>query len=292
MHEKEFLAARLDEQRGHLRAVAYRILGSLSEAEDALQETWLKASRAELGEIDNLPGWLTTVLGRVCLDMLRARKARRETPLDDEPAPLVRLVHRADPEEEALLADSVGLAMLVVLDTLSPAERIAFVLHDMFAVPFEEIAPIVDRGTATTQKLASRARRRVRGGDAGPDPDLARRRAAIAAFLAAARDGNFAALLEMLDPDAVFRADATAVTLGSRAELKGAAAVAEAFSGRAQGACAALLGTAAGMAAGVVVAPLGRMSMVLAVTFAGDRITAFDVIADPARLAGVTVAAG
>ncbi|MEV0648243.1 sigma-70 family RNA polymerase sigma factor [Phytomonospora sp. NPDC050363] len=281
--------------RDHLRAVAYRMLGSLAEAEDALQETWLKASRADLAKVENLAGWLTTVIGRVCLDMLRTRRSRREVPLDGEAG--VTLVGRGDPEQEAMLADSVGLAMLVVLDTLSPAERLAFVLHDMFSVPFEEIAPIVDRSTATTQKLASRARRRVRGGAEGGgvgvgvgvgEAVVRKRRAAIDAFLTAAREGDFAALLEMLDPDVVFRADLAAVRLGSRDGVRGAAAVAELFSGRAHGAVSALVGGVAG----VLVAPRGRLRMVLEVTFEGDRIAAFDVVADGERLGGMAIGLG
>src|SRR5918997_1048621 len=208
MNERDFLADRFEANRTHLRAVAYRILGSVSEADDALQESWLRLSRSDPSRIENLGGWLTTVVGRVCLDMLRSRRSRRGEPLGPHvPEPIVSREDGVDPEHEALLADSVGLAPLVVLETLDPAERLAFVLHDMFAVPFDEIAPVVERSPAATRQLASRARRRVRGATPDPDTDLERQREVVDAFLAAARDGDFEALLELLDPDIVMRVD-------------------------------------------------------------------------------------
>ena len=218
MDEHDWLAERFEENRTHLRAVAYRMLGSLSEADDAVQESWLRLSRSDTSGVENLGGWLTTVVARVCLDMLRSRKSRREEPLDVHvPEPIVSREAGTDPEHEALLADSVGLALLVVLETLAPAERLAFVLHDMFAVPFDEIAPIVGRSPAAARQLASRARRRVQGcGRALPDADLTRQREVVDAFLAAARGGDFDALLAVLDPDVVLRADRAAVPAGAR----------------------------------------------------------------------------
>src|ERR687893_794090 len=208
MDENEFLAKRFEEHRTHLRAVAYRMLGSLSEADDAVQEAWMRLNCTDADEIENLGGWLTTVVARVSLDMLRVRETRREDPLElREPEPIIDRADGTDPEHEALLADSVGLALLVVLETLNPAERLAFVLHDMFAVPFDEIAPIVDRSPETTRQLASRARRRVQGETPDPDTDLERQREVVDAFLAAARDGDFEALVELLDPDIVLRVD-------------------------------------------------------------------------------------
>src|ERR687892_1168552 len=217
MNERDFLADRFEANRTHLHAVAYRMLGSVSEADDAVQEAWLRLSRrAEQDELDNLRAWLTTVVARICLDMLRARRSRREESLDAHlPDPIVRRADGTDPEHEALLADSVGLALLVVLETLSPAERLAFVLHDIFAVPFDEIAPIVDRSPEAARQLASRARRRVQGRTATPDADLDTQREVVDAFLAAAREGDFEALLEVLDPDVVLRADGGAVSIGA-----------------------------------------------------------------------------
>src|SRR4029450_8194469 len=210
MNERDYLAERFEEHRTHLRAVAYRMLGSLSEGDDAVQEAWLRLSRAETTGIDNLGGWLTTVVARVCLDMLRSRQSRREEPLTpDAPEPVATGTRGSSPEQEALLADSVGLALLVVLDKLTPAERLAFVLHDMFAVPFEEIGAIVGRSAEATRQLASRARRRVRGG-AAPAPDLVRQREVVEAFIAALRAGDFEGLLAVLDPDLVVRADMAA----------------------------------------------------------------------------------
>ena len=208
MNEHDSMAERFEANRTHLRAVAYRMLGSVSEADDAVQEAWLRLSRTDASRVENLGGWLTTVVARVSLDMLRSRNARRERPLQTHvPEPIVSNVAGPDPEHEALIADSVGLALLVVLETLSPAERLAFVLHDMFGVPFDEIAPIVDRSPAAARQLASRARRRVRGAAPAPDADLARQRQVVDAFLAAARDGDFDALVAVLDPDVVLRVD-------------------------------------------------------------------------------------
>src|SRR5213078_284516 len=219
MNDRDWLAQRFEQNRPHLRSVAYRMLGSLGEAEDAVQEAWLRLSRSDDAAIANLGGWLTTVVARICLDMLRTRRARREDAVGGWlPEPIVAADDAAGPEQEALLADSVGLALLVVLDTLSPAERLAFVLHDMFAMPFEEIAPIVDRSVAATRQLASRARRRVQGAAPSPDRDLAEQRRVVDAFLAAARAGDFDALIEVLDPDVVFRIDTRA---GDRLPVEG-----------------------------------------------------------------------
>src|SRR5690348_14084976 len=227
MHKRkrDALAVRFETERSQLRAVAYRMLGSLADADDAVQECWLRLSRADTSSIENLGAWLTTVVGRVCIDMLRARQSRREESLgtyEPEPGASARHEDTSDPEEEALLADSVGLALLVVLDTLNPAERLAFVLHDLFDVPFEEIAPIVDRTPDATRQLASRARRRVRGTGAVSDADLAPQRTVVDAFLAASRAGNFEALLTLLDPEVVFRADRAAIATGASAEMRGA----------------------------------------------------------------------
>src|SRR6266849_11078222 len=242
MDEHEWLAEQFEASRSHLRAVAYRMLGSLSEADDAVQESWLHLSRSDTSGVENLGGWLTTVVARVCLDMLRSRESRREEPLGVHVSePIVSPQDGIDPEQEALLADSVGLALLVVLDTLKPAERLAFVLHDIFAMPFDEIAPIVGRSPTATRQLASRARRRVRGAARVQDPDLTYQREVVDAFLAASREGNFDALLAVLDPDVVFRADRTAVSAGASGEVRGAASVATQCSGGTQGARPALV---------------------------------------------------
>lgn len=283
------LAIRFDAERSHLRAVAYRMLGSLSDADDAVQECWLRLSRADTSSIENLGAWLTTVVGRVCIDMLRARQSRREESLgyvELEPGASTRREDTIDPEEEALLADSVGLALLVVLDTLNPAERLAFVLHDLFDVPFEEIAPIVDRSPDATRQLASRARRRVRGTGAVPDADLAPQRSVVDAFLAASRAGDFESLLRLLDPEVVFRADRTAVATGASAEMRGAASVARQFLGRAQAARPVLVNGAVGVA----VAPRGRLFVALQVTIKEGKITEIDAIADPERLRALDLA--
>src|SRR5437762_6604701 len=230
MAEHDRVTQEFERQRPRLRAVAYRMLGSLSEADDAVQESWLRLNRSDPDEVTNLSGWLTTVVARVSLDMLRARRSQREDYVGSWlPEPVVSLDEESDPEQQALLADSVGLALLVVLDTLTPAERLAFVLHDMFAMPFEEIAPIVERTPAATRQLASRARRRVQGADTAPDTDLARRREIVRAFLAASRNGDLGALVTMLDPDVVLRADQTVVRIGTEAETRGAQQVAGFF---------------------------------------------------------------
>ena len=235
MDEHDWLAEQFEANRSHLQAVAYRMLGSLSEADDAVQESWLHLSRSGTSGVENLGGWLTTVVARICLNMLRSRSSRREEPLEvSVPEPITSQQGGIDPEQEALLADAVGLALLVVLNTLSPAERLAFVLHDVFAMPFDEIAPIVERSPTATRQLASRARRRVRGAATVKDADLTYQREVVDAFLAASRAGNFDALLAVLNPDVVFRADLTAVPAGASREVRGALAVARQFSGRAQ----------------------------------------------------------
>jgi RNA polymerase sigma factor (sigma-70 family) len=287
MDDDEFLAERFEEHRPHLRAVAYRMLGSLSEADDAVQEAWLRLSRSDADAIENLGGWLTTVVARVSLNVLRSRRSRREEPLDVDvhvPEPIVSRADGVDPEHEALLADSVGLALLVVLETLTPAERLAFVLHDMFAVPFDEIAPIVGRSPAAARQLASRARRRVQGAAPAPDVDLARQREVVDAFLAAARNGDFDALVAVLDPDVVFRLDRGAMRPRTSREVRGAPAVAEQiitfggpFAGFAQPALV-------NGAAGAVVARDGRPLAVAGFTVAGGKIVEIDLLADPTRL--------
>lgn len=282
MDGNNFLSDQFEVQRGHLRAVAYRMLGSRSEAEDAVQETWLRLARQDEGTVGNLAGWLTTVIARVCLDMLRSRKSRREESLElGESTP----DDSASAEEDEVIADSVGLAVLVVLETLAPAERIAFVLHDMFDVPFEDIAPIVERTPAAARQLASRARRRVRGSPDVPQADPARHRKIVEAFLAASREGNFAALLSLLDPDVVLRADAAAARHGSAGELRGAEAVAAVFRGRAQGARPALVDGAVGVA----VRRGSELFVVLKISFDADRIAAINAIADPAHIAALDV---
>jgi RNA polymerase sigma-70 factor, ECF subfamily len=282
MDEREFLAERFEEQRTHLRAVAYRMLGSLSEADDAVQEAWLRLSRANASEVDNLGGWLTTVVARVSLNMLRARRVRREESLGVHlPEPIVDRVDGMDPEHEALLADSVGLALLVVLETLSPPERVAFVLHDIFTVPFDEIAPIVDRSPEAARQLASRARRRVQGESVVPDADLGAQRRVVDAFLAAAREGDFEGLLEVLDPDVVLRRDVA--PLGGSREVHGARAVAgQALAYSRFGALMrpALVNGAVG-AVGLVD---GKPFAVGAFTVRGGKIVEIDILADPERL--------
>jgi RNA polymerase sigma-70 factor (ECF subfamily) len=283
MHQDDRLAQRFEEHRPRLAAVALRMLGSASEADDAVQEAWIRLSRSDADAIENLGGWLTTVLSHVCLNVLQARRSRQEVPLGPEvPEPVASRSASADPEHEALLADSVGLALLVVLDTLAPAERVAFVLHDMFEVPFEEIAPIVQRSEPATRKLASRARRRVqRDDDAEPATNRVRQAKLVDAFLAAARGGDFQRLLALLDPEVVLRADAAAVQLGAAPETRGATAVAE-WCRRARGAVPALIDGSPE----AVWLPAGRPPVVYRFTVADDRITAIELIADPAgRLA-------
>ena len=291
MDEHDFLAERFEEHRTHLRAVAYRMLGSISEADDALQEAWLRLSRSGTSGVENLGGWMTTIVARVCLNMLRSRTSRREEPLGEPqgarfPDPIVSRVDGIDPEHEALLSDSVGLALLVVLETLSPAERLAFVLHDMFAVPFEEIAPIVGRSPTATRQLASRARRRVQRAAPVPDTDLARQREVVDAFLAASRAGDFDALLAVLDPDVVRRADIGAVRAGFSREVRGAQAVAEqaltfwrfARSARTR---PALVNGVAGV---VSWSPDGQPFGVMGITVRHGKIVEIDILADPERL--------
>ena len=285
MSDAERQAREFEAHRVHLAAVAYRMLGSLSEAEDAVQESWFRLNRSETSEVDNMRGWLTTVVARVCLDMLRARRARREELVASElPEPIVTLPANG-PEDEALLADSVGLALLVVLDTLTPAERLAFVLHDMFGMPFEEIAPIVERNTAATRQLASRARRRVRGAALVADPDLGRQREVVDAFLAAARNGDFEALVEVLDPDVVFRADRGRMRIAdARPVTTGAAAVAEQVLARAPRFASFARPAVVNGSAGLIVIPRDRPIAVIGFAIAHDRIVEIDLVADPDKL--------
>ncbi|WP_157014238.1 sigma-70 family RNA polymerase sigma factor [Mesorhizobium xinjiangense] len=288
MSEENFLLQRFEADRARLRGVAYRMLGSLNEAEDAVQEAWIRLARADAEAVENLSGWLTTVVARICLDMLRARKTRREEPLQAEAdAPQNQPHHESDPEEEAMLADSVGLALMIVLERLTPAERVAFVLHDMFSCPFDDIARIVGRSADAARQLASRARRRVRGEpEAALTPDRERKQQVLAAFLTAARGGDMKGLIALLDPEVALNADATAAALGGPAEQRGAEAVARFFSGRAQAARTALIdGTL-----GLVVAPAGRLMLVLDVTVENGRIAGIRATADPDRLARLDIA--
>jgi RNA polymerase sigma-70 factor, ECF subfamily len=280
MDEGDWLAERFEEHRARLTAVAYRMLGSAAEADDAVQEAWLRFSRSDTSHVENLGSWLTTVVSRVCLNILQARRSRPEEPWGpDTPEPTVTREPGTDPEEEALLADSIGLALLVVLDTRAPAERVAFVLHDTFAVPFEEIAPIIGRSTEAARQLASRARRRVQGQGTGHDADRIRQSKLVEAFLAASRRGEFDGLLALLDPEVVLRADLAAARLGA-AQIRGAAGVASEFLGRSRGARPALVnGTA-----GAVWLPGGRPRVVFAFTITDGKITGIDLIADPDQL--------
>ncbi len=284
MDERDWMAERFEEHRTRLRAVAYRMLGSLSEADDAVQEAWLRLSRTDRSEIENLGGWLTTVVARVALKMLRSRKLRREEPLGVHvPEPIIDRVDRMDPEHEALLADSVGLALLVVLETLSPPERLAFVLHDIFAVPFDEIATIVDRSPQAARQLASRARRRVQAGNTAPDADLKAQREVVEAFLAAAREGDFDRLVAVLDPDVVLRVDLGPLLVGGSREVRGAAAVAR------QAVTYSQLGILTqpaliNGAAGSVSFRDGRPFSIGGVIVRGGKIVEMDILADPARL--------
>ncbi len=280
MHEDVF-----EEHRSHLQAVAYRMLGSLTEADDVVQEAWLRMDRADVGDVRNPRGWLTTVVARICLDMLRARSARPEEPLNEAKA--IAAPDAVDPEQEAVLAESIGVALLVILQTLSPAERLAFVLHDMFDLPYADIARIVGRSENTAAQLASRARRRVRGKTPDPATDLVCQRRLVDAFLAAARDGDFDALLAVLDGEVVLRVDATAA--GTPTTISGPQAVAanaRAFSANARFAELALVDGAVG----IVVAPKGRLALVLRFGVAGDKITEIDIDADPARLSLLSLA--
>jgi RNA polymerase sigma factor (sigma-70 family) len=284
MNETEWLAERFEAHRPHLRAVAYRMLGSLAEADDAVQEVWLRLSRSGTEDVENLGGWMTTIVARVCLNVLRSRQVRREESLDAHvPDPVISRADGVDPEHEALLADSVGLALYVVLDTLAPAERLAFVLHDMFDVPFDEIAPMVGRSPDAARQLASRARRRVRGSAPVPDADVTRQRELVNAFFAAARRGDFEALVAVLDPDAVMRSDGGAARPGLSQVVRGATAIAGRAITFAQPSAvlrAALVNGAAG-----VVVTLGQQPMsVMGFTVTDGKIVEIDVIADPDRL--------
>lgn len=292
MDEHDALSRRFEENRTHLHAVAYRMLGSSSEADDAVQEAWLRLSRADATEVENLGGWLTTVVARVCLDMLRSRRSRREESLEAKPADVVEAPSDAgDPERETLVADAIGPALLLVLDTLAPAERLAFVLHDMFGVAFEEIAPIVGRTPTAARKLASRARSRVQGvaveeegvasATVRPERDDARRREVIVAFLTAARAGDFTALLALLDPEIVVRADAAAARLGAEREQRGAEAVAQKFIHRSRGARIALVDGSAGAAW----APGGAVRVVFDFTIVDGKLREVELVGDPTYLA-------
>jgi RNA polymerase sigma factor (sigma-70 family) len=285
VNDSDWLANQFEHHRERLRAVAYRMLGSTSEADDAIQDAWLRLIRADAGAIENLGGWLTTVVGRVCLDMLRARSSRREEGWGDfTPERVVSDAGESDPEHQAVVADSVGLALLVVLDTLTPAERVAFVLHDLFAVPFEEVAPIVGRSPTAARQLASRARRRVRGASVS-NPDRTRQRAVVDAFLAASRGGDFQALLLLLDPDVVLRSDRAAIDAGAPGELHGAPEVAQTFAGRARLAKPALLGGAVGL----VWAPGGTPRVAFEMAIRNGRIVGIEIIADADRLGALDV---
>jgi RNA polymerase sigma-70 factor (ECF subfamily) len=296
MDENEWLADRFEEHRARLRAIAYRMLGSLTEADDAVQDTWLRLSHSETGEVENLGGWLTTVIARVCLNMLRSRHVRREESFEAHlPDPVISRDGELQPEEEALLADSVGLALLVVLDTLAPAERLAFILHDMFELPFEEIAPMVGRTPAAARQLASRARRRVKGAEIpAPDPDLARQRAVVDAFFLAARGGDFDALVALLVPDVVLRIDAGARLAAASMVVHGAAAVA----GQTRRGLRSILArpvvevhpALVNGAAGVVVTLRGEPMAVMGFTVSEGKIVEIDAIADPDRVHRIAAA--
>ncbi|HEY6429536.1 MAG TPA: RNA polymerase sigma factor SigJ [Acidimicrobiales bacterium] len=286
MEHTEWLSERFELHRSHLRAVAYRMLGSLSDADDAVQEAWLRFSRADTSDVDNLGGWLTTVVSRVSLNMLRARQSRHEDHLGPHmPDPIVDGPDGTDPEHEALLADSVGVALLVVLDTLTPPERLTFVLHDIFAMPFDEIAPIVDRSPEAARQLASRARRRVQGEPTVPDTDVVRQREVVQAFLAAAREGDFEALLAVLDPDVVVRADQGADPAGASRVIRGAEAVARSALGYARRGLLVRPALVNGVAGSVSLRADGTPFAVGAFTVRGGKVVALDILADPTRLA-------
>jgi RNA polymerase sigma-70 factor (ECF subfamily) len=296
MDEDKWLADRFAAQRGHLRAVAYRILGSTAEADDAVQEAWLRLSRSDAGAIENLAGWLTSVVARVCLDLLRSRKSRREETTGAHPAePITSQEDGSNPEADAVLADSIGPALLVVLDTLAPAERVAFVLHDMFDLSFDEIASIIGRSEAAARQVASRARRRIQGADKYPDADFTRRKDVVNAFLAAMRGGDLAGLIALLDPDVVLRADDVAVQAAAanlargapplKKEIRGAHAVAETFKGRAAAAQLALVDGAPGAAW----APGGKPRLVFAFAFRGEKIVGINLLMDRTRVDEIDV---
>jgi RNA polymerase sigma factor (sigma-70 family) len=280
MTDRDWLTEQFEANRGHLRSVAYRMLGSQAEADDAVQEAWLRLNRADTTEVQNLAGWLTTVVARVSLDMLRTRKTRREAAIDALPAPVVeRAAETAGPEHQAELADAVGPALQVVLEMLTPAERLAFVLHDLFGVPFDEIAVILDRSPDSARQLASRARRRVRGASPTEEADRERQREVVSAFLRASRGGDFEALLKVLDPDVVVRADATSVKMGSEPEVRGATAVLNTFLGRAVGAQPAIINGVPGAAW----APGGKLRALICFTVADGKVVAIDLVADTER---------
>jgi RNA polymerase sigma factor (sigma-70 family) len=291
LDENQWLAERFEEHRARLRAVAYRMLGSLTEADDAVQDTWLRLSRSGTGGVENLGGWLTTIVARVCLNMLRARNTRREESLGVHlPDPVISPEGPLQPEEEALLAEGVGLALLVVLDSLTPAERLAFVLHDMFELPFEEIAPMIGRSPVAARQLASRARRRVKGAEIpAPDPDLTRQRDVVDAFFLAARGGDFDALVALLDPDVVLRSDAGARRPAASVVIRGAAAVARQAIGSAQPG-ARMRPAVVNGAAGVVITVRGRPVAVVGFTVAEGKIVEIDAIADPGRVRRIAAA--
>jgi RNA polymerase sigma factor (sigma-70 family) len=286
VNERDLMTEEFERNRTHLQAVAYRMLGSISEAEDAVQESWLRLARSDTEAVANLGGWLTTVVARVCLDMLRARRSRAEESLTGLPEPVVVLPSEGDPEDEAVLADSVGLALLVVLDTLTPAERLAFVLHDMFAMPFEEIATIVGRSPAAARQLASRARRRVQGAAPSPDPDLAEQRRVVDAFLAAARAGDFEGLIALLDPNVVFRVETRS---GDRTPVEGAEAVAAQLLARGRPFAPLARPAIVNGAAGAIVMPGRRPFAVIGFTIVGGLVAEIDVIANPDKLRAVAV---
>jgi RNA polymerase sigma factor (sigma-70 family) len=289
VNEQSWQLEQFERYRPHLQAVAYRMLGSVTEADDALQEAWLRLSRADTDDVDNMGGWLTTVVGRVCLDMLRSRRSREEDYVGSWlPEPIVSLDDETDPEQEAILADSVGLALLVVLETLTPAERLAFVLHDMFAVPFDEIAPIVGRTPAAARQLASRGRRRVQGAEPNPDTDVRAQREIVDAFLAASRAGDFDALVAVLDPDVVFRADPGKIRALERLPITGAEAVATEILSRGSRFAPMARPALVNGAAGVVVGPEHRPFAVVGFTVARGRIVAIDLITNPDKLGGLT----
>ncbi len=291
MDERQWLAEQFEENRGHLRAVAYRMLGSMTEAEDAVQDAWLRLNRSDASEIENLGGWLTTVVARVCLDILRSRASRREESLEatGSAEPAVRAQHRVDPEQEALMADSVGLALLVVLDRLNPGERLAFVLHDLFDLPFDDIASILDRSPEATRQLASRARRRIRGATVPADARPAQQRETVDQFLAALRSGDLEALLAVLDPELVVRADSAAAVGGVEREVRGARKWAAEAITAARGARFAYPAMVDG-SVGLVVAPKGRIFRVLRFTFSDEKISGIEVVGDPDRLRAMEIA--
>ena len=293
MDEREWLAQHFEEHRPRLTGVAYRMLGSLSEADDAVQEAWLRLSRSEVAGVENLGGWLTTVVARICLNVLRSRKARREEPMDVHvPDPIINFADEADPEQEAILADSVGLALQVVLDTLSPAERLAFVLHDMFDVPFDEIAPMVGRSPEAARQLASRARRRVRGSAPVPDITLAAQRQAVDAFVSAAREGNLDALVAVLDPEVVLRADGGPARPWATRVVRGASEVARRALGGARGRAAVRLRPAiVNGAAGLILLEGDQPFAVWGFTVASGKIVEIDMVSDPERLRRLGLAA-